>query len=87
MFKKAIPDLMSSVYISNFQDDLEYTKCFCFYLIFSVRSGDHKTFYWTKGIINTLIKHIDLCIKTDKEELLELLTITLFELTKDCCKL
>lgn len=88
MFKKAIPDLMSSIFVKFFSTNLEYLEPFCIYIMYSIRVSNHKTFFWTKGVVSILMENLDKMIlsKNENESLIEIVLLTLLELTKDCCK-
>ena len=80
MFKKAIPDRISDVYLQNYANDKELISVFALYTVFSSRTSDHKTFYWTKGIITTFCE----ILSSNKDEnILESVSLAVYILTKD----
>ena len=50
MFKKSIPDKIIDIFISIYQSDKELITYFAYYTVFCTRTGDHKSFFWTKGV-------------------------------------
>jgi hypothetical protein len=83
MFKKAIPDKITDVFISYYKKDTEIVKCFCSYLFFAIRTVDHKTYFWTKGVVNILseILHKLLEKEHEDENLIECITLNLYNLS------
>ena len=84
MFKKGIPDLMCNIFLNFFQSNSDYIQQFCTYMIYSIRTSDHKTFFWAKGIINIFVDNANKDISIIN---LEYIMIALCEINKDCCKL
>jgi hypothetical protein len=88
MFKKAIPDLMSDIYLSFYNKDPEFSKYFSIYTFFAVRTVDHKTYFWTKGVVNSLIETLNKLIFNSEtsevdESHIELITLALYNLSID----
>lgn len=80
MFKKAIPDKISDVYLKYYKNDKELIKIFTLYTVFSSRTSDHKTFYWSKGVISTFCEILS---NNKDEEILENVALSVYILTKD----
>ena len=83
MFKKAVPDKLTDIFVSQGNKDPECAKIFSIYCFFSIRTVDHKTFYWTKGVINNLLEILSTDIKSNKEdeERIEYITLALYNLS------
>ena len=71
MFKKAVPDLMTDIYLQFYikENNNDISKIFSIYTFFTIRTVDHKTFFWSKGVINAMLKIINnvICEKTENE--------------------
>ena len=80
MFKKAIPDKLSDIYLAYYQNDNDLIRIFSLYTVFASRTGDHKTFFWTKGIIPTFCQTLE---ESKDEILLESVSLAVYILTKD----
>ena len=80
MFKKAIPDKISDIFLQFYTKDEEIIKHFAIYTVFSCRTSDHKTFFWTKGIISIFC---DILKKSKNESVLEKVSFAIYNLTKD----
>ena len=80
MFKKAIPDKLCDVYLAYYQKDDELIKIFSQYCVFCSRTCDHKTFFWTKGIIPTFCQTLE---ESKEENILENVSLAVYFLTKD----
>lgn len=89
MFKKAVPDKVTDIFTVYFSKDSEMVKAFCIYSFFAIRTVDHKTYFWTKGVINNLI---DILVDATSEEkisekvdenLLEYVTLAIYNLSFD----
>ena len=79
IFRKALPDKISDIFLQHYQNDEELIKVFSLYTVFSTRITDHKTFYWTKGVIITFVEILN---KTNNEELIETVSMAVYNLTK-----
>lgn len=91
MFKKSIPDKVTDIFSLFYQKDLEIIKSFSIYCFFSIRTTDHKTYYWTRGIVNYYTEIIKKLIndtnKITDETYLEYATLALYNLSLDNCNL
>ena len=99
MFKKAIPDKITDIVSMNYLKDKELVSIFSVYVFFSVRIGkfewfnsllvDHRTYYWTKGVINYLVEVLLHLVNEENpnESLMENITLALYSLCLDNCKL
>ena len=71
MFKKAVPDLITDIYLQFYmkENNNDLSKNFSVYTFFAIRIVDHKTFFWSKGVINALLKILNkaLCEETENE--------------------
>jgi hypothetical protein len=85
MFKKAIPERLTDIYTMFYQKDLEINKVFAVYCFFTIRIADHRTYFWTKGVINSLIETLNKQLEEEKpdEGLIEYTTLTLNNLSLD----
>lgn len=84
MFKKGVPDLMCNIFLNYFHSNLDYMQQICTYMIYNIRTSDHKTFFWAKGVINILLDNVNKDISIIN---LQYIMIALCEINKDCCKL
>lgn len=89
MFKKSIPDKVIDIFMSHFTSDADYIKAFSIYTFFCTRTVDHKTYFWTKGVINTLVETLSKLL-TDynegKQDQIECITLALYHLSIDNSK-
>jgi hypothetical protein len=87
MFKKAIPEKVTDIFIQlyNKEKDNELARAFSVYCFFTVRTVDHKTFYWTKGIVNLLSDiMLSICNEQNPDEShLEYISLALYNLSVD----
>lgn len=60
LFKKGIPDVLSSIFLYVNKLDLieinrNFIESYCYYLYFSSNTTHHRKFFWAKGVLNNLI--------------------------------
>ena len=80
LFKKAIPDKISDIFLQYYKKDEDIIKYFAIFTVFCCRTGDHKTFFWTKGIISIFC---DILKTSNNEDILEKVSFAIYNLTKD----
>jgi hypothetical protein len=84
MFKKAVPDKITDIFTLLHSKDPEIVKTFCTYCFFAVRTVDHKTYFWTKGVINVLIDYLNkILLENPDEEIIEFITLCIYNLSFD----
>ena len=89
MFKKAIPDIITDVFLLNYTKDsetFELCKIFSVYTFFATRIIDHKTFFWSKGVLPILIGILNKLIgetTTYRHEEIEYTTLSIYNLAID----
>lgn len=95
MFKKAVPDKITDIFSMYYMKDMEMVKIFSNYCFFSVRIGhfllilvDHKTYFWTKGVVNSLVEVLLKAMNEESQDetLIENITLALYNLSLDNCE-
>jgi hypothetical protein len=89
MFKKAIPDIITDIFLLNYTKDFEnfeLCKIFSAYTFFATRIVDHKTFFWSKGVLPILIGILNKLLaetNTNRHEEIEYITLSIYNLAID----